>query len=289
MKISGTLIRIQDLQLKTSSGKLQPLPDIEIAEKSCIAVCGPNGSGKTFYSRVMAGEILPDFGVRTEETPLSGRIHLVSFDAGLRLLEAEKKNDESDLNGGAPDLGRSVAAYLDYQRHKQDEESLLHRFHLDSLLERGLRALSSGELRKVMILKALSFNPLLLILDDPFDGLDIEAQGELKKLLQDLKAHCALVIITGRRGDVPDFCDKLVLLKDSEGGHDFSGIDHTAHEIWAKLQLEEKKVPLGEDSSSLIEMRNVKNILSRFPDSAGCFLAGKSGRGLENFRTQRSR
>ncbi len=257
MNSTDKLISISNLKLKTPAGDWFPLPDIDICDNTCTVICGPNGSGKTFYSRVIAGEIEPRYGERKEYALPETKIGLVSFDAGVRLIEDEKRNDESDLNGGAPDLGRSVAVYLDYEHHKADEDNFLHRFNLERLIDRGLRALSSGELRKVMILKQLSYNPRLLILDDPFDGLDIQAQKELHELLEELIQHCALILITGRRSDVPEITTNLILLKDPAGSHEFTGINHAAVEVWERLNSEERHPPLGNDSKSLIEMKNV--------------------------------
>ncbi|WP_319561692.1 ATP-binding cassette domain-containing protein [Marispirochaeta sp.] len=240
MKQDDLLVSVRNIVLTAAAGGEHSFPDCDIRFGRCTVLYGPNGSGKTWYSRLLAGEVIPFGGTRDAAPELNARTESVSFETGLYLLEAEKRRDESDLNGGAPDLGRPVGEYLGIRGNlPRQYHGLMQRFRLNSLLNRGLRALSSGELRKVLIMHALIDEPLLLILDDPFDGLDIEARKELTDLLEHLLAQCALVIITGRRREAPEYTDQLIELSAALTDKKFDKADLPGNEkagLWEKIR-----------------------------------------------------
>lgn len=247
------LLSLRSIALPVERGRLVPLPDADIVLGSCTVFYGPNGCGKSYYSKVISGEIAPvpqeskdreavhypnaqkttgvmktgsHGALRMEHRPLDGNIRRVAFDRGQCLLDAERRRDQSNQNGGQADLGTSVASYLGLQQDTAPDgpingysvneraehlAQLIRRFHLHGLLNRGLRALSTGELRKAMLLKALSDSPLILILDDPFDGLDAEARHELLLIVQALREKCAVLLFTSRKADIPDFADHVIM------------------------------------------------------------------------------
>ena len=124
-------------------------------------VTGPNGSGKSAAARALQARVA---GAR-----------LLSAESQQAFYEAQLGADESNFNQGA-DTSSSVRELL-------GEAGLSHplfaAFRLEALWERGYRLLSTGEARKVLLLQAVLRAPSLLILDDPFDGLDRAACAEL--------------------------------------------------------------------------------------------------------------
>jgi molybdate transport system ATP-binding protein len=234
MRNEKTLIRIRNLSIPRRDAPALKVPEISIRPRSCTVIYGPNGSGKSYLSRVIAGEIDPAEGpadasacIVEARGEVRSRTALVSFDAAASLLREERRHDESDISGGARDLGRSIDEYLGAGKRVSgpDPQDLLRRFRLEEIRGRGLRALSSGELRKTMIIKALLSDPLILVLDDPFDGLDIEARLELSGLLHEITRHCALVLAVGRRREAPDFADSTLVLEQHLEEHGIRGED----------------------------------------------------------------
>ena len=253
------LLTINGLAIPQSNGIEQKVPKILLRPHSCTVVYGPNGSGKSFVSRVIAGDIrISDELIHCapEIDEKGGRRKLVSFDSAVTLLQEERYNDESDLTGGGKDLGRSICEYLELNGKASSDqaEELLQRFHLAEITSRGLRALSSGELRKTMIVKALLADPLILILDDPFDGLDIDSRRELTKIMPEITRHCALVLAVGRRREIPDCADTTIMLESPSLENAPEAYD--ALHYWREHPHQSKNT--DEDSgSSLIEMRGV--------------------------------
>ena len=120
--------------------------------------------------------------------------------AGARLLSAESQQafyeaqlaaDESNFNQGV-DTSSTVRQLL-------GEPGLSHplfaAFRLEALWERGYRLLSTGEARKVLLLQAVLRAPALLILDDPFDGLDRAARAELARAIVQVAARLPVLVV----------------------------------------------------------------------------------------------
>ena len=263
MEKDDFLVRVRNVSFSPQEQGGQNFPDCDIRFGRCTVLYGPNGSGKTWFSRILAGEIEPEVGIRTEAPELKGRVEIVSFETGLRLIEAEKHRDESDLNGGAADLGRPVKEYLGTDNRLPPRfMKLILRFRIDTLLNRGLRALSSGELRKVLILHALIDEPLLLILDDPFDGLDVDARQELADFLEHLLEQCSLVIVSGRRREAPKYTDQFLELSASSGADTSSSPDFRRNEnrrLWDKIRS--RSGIAGNENKNgtpLLEMKKVR-------------------------------
>ena len=78
---------------------------------------------------------------------------------------------------------------------------------LEELWDERLISLSSGELRRFQIAKALATNPRVLILDNPFIGLDAKARGDFRELLRSLieKAGLQVILVLSKQADIPDF------------------------------------------------------------------------------------
>jgi molybdate transport system ATP-binding protein len=262
MNKDDLLVRVRNLSVRAASGRDHRFPDCDIRFGRCTVIYGPNGSGKTWFSRLVAGEIEAKDSERQAVPALKDKVEVVSFETGLRLIEAEKHRDESDLNGGAADLGRPVREYLGVETALPYRfQGLIRRFRIEALMNRGLRALSSGELRKVLILHALIDEPLLLILDDPFDGLDMEARKELTDFLKHLLDQCALVIVSGRRREAPEYTDQLLEIYPLEENEHSAFPDFRRYEnrkLWDKIRSRN-----GDDGNEnrkgtpLLEMKQV--------------------------------
>jgi len=165
-------------------------------------VTGTNGSGKSALAAVLAGvgEI--------EQGSLSGlpsNVGLVSFEAQAELIAKELKKDDADIMD-VISLGTPVHEMIfdDCQDPKLAQE-LVEKFGLTSLLDRAFRKLSTGETRKVMLIRALSSKPNLLILDEPFDGLDAGTLTMLQEHLISIADTVPMVLVLNRFDEMPDF------------------------------------------------------------------------------------
>ena len=136
---------------------------------------------------------------------LPERVAIVSFEAQAALIEAERKKDDADILDVISE-GTPVHELLDEtSKDKTLQQNLVDAFKLNTLLDRGFRKLSSGETRKLLLIRALTSKPQLLILDEPFEGLDADSCDYLRRLLASVAEHTQIIMVLNRFDEIPDF------------------------------------------------------------------------------------
>ncbi|HKO91909.1 MAG TPA: ATP-binding cassette domain-containing protein, partial [Polyangiaceae bacterium] len=169
-----------------------PLDELTPTGPGLTLVTGPNGSGKSSAARALAARVA---GAR-----------LLSAESQQAFYEAQLAADESNFRGGV-DTSSKVRELLGEAGRAHP---LFAAFRLQALWERGYRLLSTGEGRKVLLLQAVLSAPSLLILDDPFDGLDRAAQAELAHAIVHVAEHLPLLVVgTLGAGELPFSLDAL--------------------------------------------------------------------------------
>ena len=175
-----------------------------------IALIGLNASGKTRYAQQMRRMMATDsvrymafcdtYGTQTD-----------------RAYYLQQRWNQHDIDSETPTVGQSLErAYqltgADTPERRGLRQRLTSSLGLDRLLDQYVIALSSGELRKLQVTKALLANPKTLILDSPFIGLDAEARRQLSELLHFLSQTEGLqvVMLLAREEDIPDWTEETV-------------------------------------------------------------------------------
>lgn len=132
-----------------------------------------------------------------EDTPTAGA-----------LLEEAFAAIEKNTGYGLTEEEREQAS----QKRRQLKEKLYEIFSLSSLLDKYIITLSSGELRKFQLTKALISGPRVLILDNPFVGLDVQTRRQLSDLLRTLIAETDLLVVPvlSKTEDIPDFITHVI-------------------------------------------------------------------------------
>jgi molybdate transport system ATP-binding protein len=158
-------------------------PSLELAYPATglHLLTGPNGSGKSWAARALL-------------TRVPGAV-LLSAESQQAFYEAELARDDSNFQGeDGRDAGTTVQLLLGEAGR---QHPLFVAFGLRELWHRGYRLLSTGEARKVLLLRALLQSPSLVILDDPFDGLDVSACAQLSQALVEIAERMAVVVVGG--------------------------------------------------------------------------------------------
>jgi molybdate transport system ATP-binding protein len=140
-------------------------------------VTGPNGSGKSTAARALEARVA---GAR-----------LLSAESQQAFFEAELAADEANFQQGV-DTSRRVRELVGEAGRAH---ALFDAFRLAPLWERHYRQLSTGESRKVLLLRTVLAAPSLLILDDPFEGLDRAAVAELARAIVTVAEHLPVVVV----------------------------------------------------------------------------------------------
>ena len=188
--------------------------DVSIAAGERVAILGPNGAGKSTLLLLLGGLLAPDDGtvrdVDGEQTAdaVRERIGVMTQDPGEYLFNPTVRED---VEYGPSQLGlsRSTAA--------ERVEDLAERFGLTHLLDRPPFRLSGGEQRRAALASVLSFDPDVLLLDEPLSNVDGRNREELLELLDDLVADGVTLVVSTPDADlVPAVADRVVLL-DGDG------------------------------------------------------------------------
>ncbi|MFK7993246.1 MAG: molybdate ABC transporter ATP-binding protein ModF [Granulosicoccus sp.] len=165
-------------------------------------ISGANGSGKSALAAVLSGvgDIL-----QGTLTGVPERIAKVSYEAQALLIAAELRKDDADImdviSEGTPVKEIIDAVSVDSVLANR----LAEQFGIAHLMQRSFRKLSTGETRKVMLIRALSSEPALLVLDEPFDGLDANSHQVLLAHLEELSKEVPMVLVLNRFDEKPDF------------------------------------------------------------------------------------
>ncbi len=190
--------RLQVISIAKSYDKRVVLADVslEVGHGEVVGLLGPNGAGKTtcFYS--IMGLVKPDSGrVMLEGVDITGLPMYRRAVLGLGYLPQEtsifrgmtvEENILCVLELAEPDKAMRAARL----------ETLLGEFGLTRLRGSSAMALSGGERRRCEIARALAANPSIILLDEPFAGIDPLSIADIRDLVKDLKTRGIGVLIT---------------------------------------------------------------------------------------------
>ena len=179
-------------------------------------IAGRNGSGKTLYIEQLRRKLASDSVRYIAFTDSYG----VNVDGQYYL---QLRWNQHDIDHETPTVGELLQrAYLlageDTEERRQMRHQLYSLFHMDDFLDKYIITLSSGELRKFQLTKTLFANPRLLIMDNPFIGLDAETRDQLKELLQKLaeKREMEIMLVIAKTDDIPEFANEVKEMSPSE-------------------------------------------------------------------------
>lgn len=169
---------------------------ISVREGEIVGLLGPNGAGKTTSFYMIAGLIPPDAGVVSfggkdiSNTPMHKRARL-----GMGYLPQEESifrhlTVEQNLHAVLETRKR-----LSRKQRKIRTDELLERFSITHIRKSEALALSGGEKRRLTIARALCTDPTLLMLDEPFSGVDPIAVGDIQTVVRDLRDNDGLSIL----------------------------------------------------------------------------------------------
>jgi lipopolysaccharide export system ATP-binding protein len=217
MAISRSGNGLSVVSLAKSYDKRSVLADVSlaVARGEVVGLLGPNGAGKTtcFYS--IMGLVKPD----------SGRIMLDGEDItrlpmyrrailGLGYLPQET----SIFRGLSVEKNISAVLELvepDRAARKARLDQLLDEFGLTRLRASPAMALSGGERRRAEIARALAANPSIMLLDEPFAGIDPISIGDIRDLVKELKTRSIGVLITDHNvRETLDIVDRACIIYD---------------------------------------------------------------------------
>jgi lipopolysaccharide export system ATP-binding protein len=171
--------------------------DFEVGAAEVVGLLGPNGAGKTTSFRMACGMIEPNEG----RVMLQGKdvtnwpMYRRAKEGGMGYLAQEssvfrKLSVQNNLLGVMELIGMDAAT-----RRKRCDE-LLEQFHIAHLRKNMAYSLSGGERRRLEIARCLVSNPKLILLDEPFTGIDPVTIDGIQAIIRQLKADGISILIT---------------------------------------------------------------------------------------------
>jgi|TARA_B110000967_G_scaffold47432_1_gene47983 molybdate transport system ATP-binding protein len=260
------MIELHDLSVEFDEGFQLKHINWQIEQHQHWLITGANGAGKSALAAVLAG-----YGdlLAGSSSGLPGRVGWVSFEAQAELIQAELKKDDADILD-VISLGTPVSEII----FTDDidpliAQELIHKFELSYLLKRAFRKLSTGESRKVMLIRALSCHPDLLILDEPFDGLDSATHALLQDHLKQVVQHTPVVMVLNRFDEIPDFISHIAYMEQGQLHHQVQREDRQAYaDLYQLLHLKttdlqvpatdtDKTIPALDPQQPLVKLSNI--------------------------------
>ncbi len=179
-------------------GKTQVVNDVSIAVRrgEAVGLLGPNGAGKTTVFSIIIGLIRPDKG----EIMLDGRkiTTLPMFQRGR--LGIGYLPQESSIFRGLSVRDNIIAVLEGHVRSRAERNErldlLLNEFGIAHLAKANAMSLSGGERRRLEIARAIAADPVFMLLDEPFAGVDPIAVAEVKLLVRELTNRGIGVLVT---------------------------------------------------------------------------------------------
>lgn len=213
VQIQNVVTRLPELRFQT------PL-NWKIEEGQQWAVIGPNGAGKTLIADIMQrkfafkeGQVL--FGC---EGKVSELVKSIAFKDIYSLADCRNSYYQQRWNSTETDDVPTVEEILNGDTETDSCKGLLSLFGIEDLLPKKLIFLSSGELRKFLIVRTLLKHPRILILDNPFIGLDAPSRNLLVDMLQQMAKlrGVQVVLLLSNPDDIPEMVTHVLPVKDRE-------------------------------------------------------------------------
>ena len=188
------------------------MDSLDIRRGEQVALVGDNASGKSRLASVFAG--------RNAAKYITFRDSYGSY--GDRNFFMQQRWNLFTLEGDPPSVGEALRQDA---AESKDPEAALRRvkeltalFSMEPLLDKPLVTLSSGELRKYQLTRALLGGPEILVVDNPYIGLDPRTRALLTELLTALSASMTLVLVLSRPAEIPPFVTHVIPVGDGKAG-----------------------------------------------------------------------
>lgn len=209
-------IHVESVTVRYSNGHTA-IRDVSFALEggTTCALVGVNGSGKSTLFKSLMGQI----------KPRQGEIRL----CGLPVPQALKRNlvayvpQSEEVDWQFPVSVYDVVmqgryGYLNFLRlpkaeDKRKVQEAMERVSIAHLAHRQIGELSGGQKKRVFLARSLAQQSKIILLDEPFTGVDVKTEDAIVELLGQLRAQGHLILVsTHNLGMVPDFCDQVVMI-----------------------------------------------------------------------------
>jgi zinc transport system ATP-binding protein len=198
MPVTNPLIEVKDISFAYGTNTVLQDVTFTIEKGDYVGIVGPNGGGKTTLLKILVGLLTPQSGtVLIENQPIG------SFKNKSKIGYVPQRVSQANTNFPATvfeivESGRVPVTRVLGGLNKQDRQAIskaLIAADIENLKDKLLSSLSGGQKQRVYVARALAAEPEILILDEPFVGIDVSAQEDFYAFLKKLNQTQGLTII----------------------------------------------------------------------------------------------
>lgn len=221
----ASALELENVSVKRDGKYILRSITMSIGEGENVAVIGPNGSGKTTLIKLLRGDIYPYYD---EENPakmrifgmdrwnifdIRGKMGIVSMD-----LQSRFRPDTTAFEVVCSGFFNSLDVFRDQdvtERMAVAVRDSAMMMGVEDILDRPIENLSLGEMRRVLIARAMVTGPDLLVLDEPMTGLDIVMKSKFRAMFDILMERgVSIVMITHDLTDIPESMKRIIMIRD---------------------------------------------------------------------------
>lgn len=217
----NTIIKLENIVPRFEHLRFREPINWQIKTNQHWTVIGANGSGKSLLIDILMERYALRYDCKIvckdelgNDTSIRNTIKSVAFKDIYSIVDTQNSYYQQRWNKGLNEQSPKVKEIV----AKQDQEQLaelVRWFAIEDLMEKEVNLLSSGELRKFLIVSSLLANPRILILDNPFIGLDAESRIILNELFENLIKYrnLQLVLVVADPKEIPPFITHILPIK----------------------------------------------------------------------------
>ena len=211
------MLRIKNISKSIKDKKIISKVSLEINDSDIFGLLGPNGAGKTTTFYIIAGLMNQDEGEMVlsdkdiSKLPMHKRSKL-----GIKYLPQEPSIFQN-LTVYENLLGLAELSFNNNEDIKNFIEKSIEEFGLSEITKLKGRQLSGGQRRKVEIARTLAAKPKIILLDEPFAGIDPIAIEDIKKVLKKLSSKGISILITDHNvRETLEICNQAAIINNGE-------------------------------------------------------------------------
>ena len=211
------MLNVRDISKSIKGKKIVSKVSIEIQESDIFGLLGPNGAGKTTTFYIIAGLMNPDDGeIKLSNQDISKLPMHKRSKLGIKYLPQEPSIFQN-LTVYENLLGLAELSFKNKKDITDFVSNSIEEFGLSDITQLKGRQLSGGQRRKVEIARTLAAKPKIILLDEPFAGIDPIAIEDIKKVLKKLSGKGIGILITDHNvRETLEICNEAAIISNGE-------------------------------------------------------------------------
>lgn len=266
-EIGEDLVCMKDVMTRFEHLRFESPINWTIKKGEHWAVIGPNGGGKSLLIDIMLGKhALRTGNVECAKGKVSEQVKNVSFRDIYSLTDTKDSYYQQRWNAG---LAEDVAPVrgLFAEADQAWLNNLVEAFGIEDLLDKTITLLSSGELRKLLIVRALLSKPSILILDNPFIGLDADSRIMLNELLERFSnlESLQIILVLSNPSDIPSLITNILTVDNKKIETFYDGSKPDYDKLFAKkINVDLSKIKRADEVDPFQSALIFKNVFVKY-------------------------